>query len=496
MGASIFEAPMPEVPQEATSGQCTICLERDANVVAVVCGHLICCVSCRRRLVHEARVLAGSSDDTPVARRSLSTKELIRTKVCCPICRAESVLGEIGKYDGQVFVPSEHPEVEAQDEKEAAVVEPIPQAAAHSASASSRGYPAKQKQEDPVPEAEALTEEEKAVLKEEQKQDVLKRQREKALLALRVKVRQIKATATSTLMNDEGMDSFLGYMVYTMMRAETFAPDLYLAGKTNTKNMTARRKLKIKMRLMCNTGARLDRKASHTGDVTYTVQKLEETETKFAVIVRKHLEDLDDIMKSVSEVDAKYSDKAERFQAVDDRLCIVDEGCAADAAEVRQLLQGYLYRHDQRNKDLLHMITNGSASAGVTKTLQDKSFRMHFATGCGPTTYLLDGTQMTDLQNASKESCNYLLTRSTGLVRRGEYDADAPDDNQLASGSFIPALQDLRSSILGRPSSYLEDAQRKNRQGMLMPDQQPTQAMLQEVAFVQDHLKSAGLDPK
>jgi len=227
------------------------------------------------------------------------------------------------------------------------------------------------------------------------------------------------------LMNDEGMDSFLGYMVYRMMQTSTFRQELYLAGKTNAKNVAARRKLKLKMHAIKHSGARLDGLSSHTGDVVYTVSKLEERETRFGETVQKMLLSLSDIMKSINDLDARHND-----YKLTDRLRLIED----EALQLRQLLHGYELRHDQRNQDLQHMIASGTAPEDLDRKIHDRIFRVRFETECGPTTFLLDGTQITDFHDAPEASRDYLLRKSTGLVRR----QDAIRDGYIHQIADIP----------------------------------------------------------
>mmetsp|Transcript_32656 Transcript_32656/g.73294 ORF Transcript_32656/g.73294 Transcript_32656/m.73294 type:complete len:227 (-) Transcript_32656:277-957(-) len=84
-------------------GLCLACQSREADNVSSACGHLTFCKACRRRAVHQALEAREPSGKAVKKRKDLSTKELERTVVPCPVCRAEGVLVPLAKYSGKVF---------------------------------------------------------------------------------------------------------------------------------------------------------------------------------------------------------------------------------------------------------------------------------------------------------------------------------------------------------------------------------------------------------
>lgn len=105
-------AEAPEVPEESSEaiptiaqredGLCLACQAKDADIVSSACGHLTFCKACRRRAVHQA-LEAKECAKSVKKRKDLSSRELERTVVPCPICRAEGVLVPLAKFAGKVF---------------------------------------------------------------------------------------------------------------------------------------------------------------------------------------------------------------------------------------------------------------------------------------------------------------------------------------------------------------------------------------------------------
>lgn len=95
-------APPCATEAQEEDGLCIACKERPAEVVGAACGHLVFCKACRRTVIHKA--LKDRNDGREVKKRKdLGTRELERTVVPCPLCRADGVLSQLVKFRGQVF---------------------------------------------------------------------------------------------------------------------------------------------------------------------------------------------------------------------------------------------------------------------------------------------------------------------------------------------------------------------------------------------------------
>lgn len=92
-----------EVEGSMFSATCVACIDNAASFAMKKCKHLVCCIPCRRKLVHGALMAAGG-DRSLKFRRALNTKALERTIVGCPICRTEGYLVKREKLD-EVIVP-------------------------------------------------------------------------------------------------------------------------------------------------------------------------------------------------------------------------------------------------------------------------------------------------------------------------------------------------------------------------------------------------------
>lgn len=350
--------------QEATSGQCAICLEREATVVASPCGHLVCCVACRRRIVHEARVISGASADTAGARRNLSTKQLERTKVPCPICRAESTLGLHQRYDGQIFISGHHVEV-GDDEAGDDQVQPASEGYCHQEAPSSEAIPPNKTE----PFTPILVAEDDAS-DQPQSASTAKLSRE---MQLQSRIQKLWEYSTTTLINDQGMDCMLGGSIYRFMQSDDFIQKMFLGLKTTTKCMTKRRALKIKM----VPSLRLDGRKSNGGDLAISVGQLEEYEKVFGKTVTDMLREVVMLKKEVITCCTKYGwiDRTQKLQ---------------------ELLERYLRRHTQRTADLQHMIQNGvlPEDEGDRRT---EGMEVRIPQAQGMTTFLLDGAQVSTM---------------------------------------------------------------------------------------------------
>ena len=97
-----------ETIDNRASGDCVTCMDLGAAVVATQCGHTVCCVRCRRKFVHQTLVQDGHCANTSAAKKELSTKQLERIKVPCPICRSLSTLTIQHKFHGTVLNVAGH----------------------------------------------------------------------------------------------------------------------------------------------------------------------------------------------------------------------------------------------------------------------------------------------------------------------------------------------------------------------------------------------------
>lgn len=96
--------PMIEEEEDQES-MCIICLEKPATQVVQVCGHLVYCRACQRKAV--GAVLDGVGSEKILTRKKLqqlSNIHLDRTKIPCPVCRAESRCVRKDRFKGLVFV--------------------------------------------------------------------------------------------------------------------------------------------------------------------------------------------------------------------------------------------------------------------------------------------------------------------------------------------------------------------------------------------------------
>mmetsp|Transcript_103390 Transcript_103390/g.170163 ORF Transcript_103390/g.170163 Transcript_103390/m.170163 type:complete len:409 (-) Transcript_103390:122-1348(-) len=95
-GSEIVEA------VEVDDGLCVCCLSNEALFVVNRCGHCVFCRACRRKIVHEMRHSTGQAN---IKRHDLQNRELMRTKVLCPLCRQEGFIVEKSSYHGTVILP-------------------------------------------------------------------------------------------------------------------------------------------------------------------------------------------------------------------------------------------------------------------------------------------------------------------------------------------------------------------------------------------------------
>mmetsp|Transcript_51346 Transcript_51346/g.166471 ORF Transcript_51346/g.166471 Transcript_51346/m.166471 type:complete len:404 (+) Transcript_51346:98-1309(+) len=89
-----------ELDSDEDGGLCVCCSENEAMFVLDQCGHLVFCRACRRKLIYRMRCLAGLFKPD---RHELTTRELSRTRMPCPLCRREGIAVEKQGFDGTVF---------------------------------------------------------------------------------------------------------------------------------------------------------------------------------------------------------------------------------------------------------------------------------------------------------------------------------------------------------------------------------------------------------
>lgn len=89
-----------ELDSDEDGGLCVCCSENEAMFVLDQCGHLVFCRACRRKLIYRTRCLAGLFKPD---RHELTTRELSRTRMPCPLCRREGIAVEKQGFDGTVF---------------------------------------------------------------------------------------------------------------------------------------------------------------------------------------------------------------------------------------------------------------------------------------------------------------------------------------------------------------------------------------------------------
>jgi len=94
-----------EGPDETPT--CVVCLSEQAVFVGKVCGHLAWCAACRRKAVHLSLGGQGSK-----AKHHLSSTQLDRVPVACPVCREEGCIVRFkgrawrrAPVSGDVYVP-------------------------------------------------------------------------------------------------------------------------------------------------------------------------------------------------------------------------------------------------------------------------------------------------------------------------------------------------------------------------------------------------------
>ena len=104
LGDSLTVAPQmlgattESTPAVEARSVCVCCLDQDAVLVGKQCGHVAWCRSCRRKAVWQH---LGKN----VSRRDLSSKQLERTKIACPICRKMTTLVEPAQSIERIVVP-------------------------------------------------------------------------------------------------------------------------------------------------------------------------------------------------------------------------------------------------------------------------------------------------------------------------------------------------------------------------------------------------------
>lgn len=390
---------MDGVLQEPRRGLCAICLQREAIIVAIPCGHLVCCLSCRRRVVHQVRVSTGQSADTNAARRSLSSKQFERTKVPCPICRTEVALRHLQRFDGQVFTSVEKLAFEGggedNDMQSAAEAGPddcddgdeVPLGSAASSTLSCLDQPRRKSDEgeperpDPV-RFRSVAETREAHLK--------------------AQLQKLWKRTTTSLMNDHGMDSFLGACMYRFMQHDAFRENVHFGGRTG-KYANKRRKVKI---AGIRSGVRLDGAMCNGGHATITVARVEDLEQALGKLVAEMLDELSAMHTNV------------------EKLCRGD-GSSTLFDSTENLLRKYQARHCQRTSDLEDLVEHGIIPQSHITVNEDLKI-------CMPqrgrlTTFLLDGTQ---LYPASSHSASFQPGETVFcLVDGDDSDKSTPEAN-------------------------------------------------------------------
>ena len=86
--------------EEHKKNICVVCIDNEATLMGHQCGHLAWCRTCRRKAVHAKLTNTGT-------KKRMSNKQLDRTRISCPICRAETCVVQFSKkaMDTDVFVP-------------------------------------------------------------------------------------------------------------------------------------------------------------------------------------------------------------------------------------------------------------------------------------------------------------------------------------------------------------------------------------------------------
>lgn len=87
--------------EERPLRDCVICMTNEASFVCTK-GHLILCRQCRRKLVFQTLTDTDPQWQSK-SKRDLQARQLDRTQVACPICRAVSPLTPEGKFQGPVL---------------------------------------------------------------------------------------------------------------------------------------------------------------------------------------------------------------------------------------------------------------------------------------------------------------------------------------------------------------------------------------------------------
>lgn len=278
----------------------------------------------------------GTSDDTARARRRLSTKQLERTKISCPMCRAGSILGYRGNFDGQVFISAS----QLEDTKPASDdLDSKPVQESHVVGACDTLETVEGSSSASVQCAPVAAENEPGAMSANVAVD-------QVVTRFRFQIKKMYRAATTTLMHDFYMDSFLGGIVYQIMPQE-IGEQMYMGGKTG-KYVEKRRKLKLGVR----AGVRLDGLAVNGGNIKITVGQVEDKEKEFGVLVLGMLDELGRIRPSfVAHCDSfvPITPGALRYQR--EALSLADS--------TLELLAQYLQRHLAREAELKSMVQHG-----------------------------------------------------------------------------------------------------------------------------------------
>jgi len=118
-GGVVLPAAMRQKLEEHSKrGECVICLEEEALFVMKGCGHLVACMSCRLKLVHEQRKKDGHPDRSK-GRRKLTAKHLESCQTDCAICRTNGFFEHKDSFQGKVYTCGSEDSAEERDAENA-----------------------------------------------------------------------------------------------------------------------------------------------------------------------------------------------------------------------------------------------------------------------------------------------------------------------------------------------------------------------------------------